>query len=147
MTEIRRADFTLILPSGRWDDHSTPDVHDFRRSNDERVLVAFHFPRTPLAQPHLLDAVSSLCRSRLTGLQIRLHHSFRFDAPVVRQEKDKAEMTVFGKDMRHIVLVKIRFFGRPHSIAIVSYYDYSGALSLEEFNRRADSILASVEID
>ena len=144
-TEIRRAEFSLRLPGREWTDHSTQETYDFRIGEKEQLTLALHLTLKRLSLAELQAAVIEMFRIRLDVIQKHSGNSCTFESPTVRESLDRFDTFVFGLDQRG-VFMQLAFFGTPQKILICSYYDYSGAGTLDNFKARASEITSSVQL-
>jgi hypothetical protein len=144
--KIDRDHFRLVLPEPDWSDQSTDKGHDFRRGNSEQVLVVVHVAKVPLLPTELFDSVATLLKHRLKAAQDLSGNSCRFESPVVEELNPDLHVRVVGQDLRNNVFMQIGHFGTPEKVVVVSLYDYSGTRSLQEFRKRSDEVLATVEV-
>ena len=137
---------SLTLPPGEWTNHSTKDSFDFRLGEEEQVMVVMHLPRKPFSNQELLKAVVNLFKRRLVSLQQHSGNACQFDTPTSDASPGKMQVMISGHDARQGVLIRIGFFGVPHRIVAVSYYDYSRPESSERFKSRATALFSTVSL-
>jgi len=136
----------LILPNSGWTEHSTKDQYEFRLGDQEQVIVVFHLAHQRLGATEIQKIVTELFRIRLQAAQKISGDSCSFDSPVCTQSGDRFDTSVFGHDGRQRFRLCFGFIGMPEKIVAVSYYDYTGSRSPEQFKSRAVAIISSIQI-
>jgi hypothetical protein len=144
--DVDRDHFCLVLPEEAWSDASTREGYDFRLGDTEQVLVVIHVAKNPMTPKDLLDSVAMLMKHRLNAIQSHPESSCRFEPPVVDELPPNLNARVIGQDLRNNVLMQFGHFGTPEKVVVVSHYDYSGKLSVEDFTERSARILATVRV-
>jgi hypothetical protein len=144
--DIDREHFRLVLPETDWSDHSTNEAHEFRLGDNEQVLVVIHVAKRPLLPKELLDSLAMLLKHRLRAVQDHSRNSCRFESPVVEELTPGLHVRVVGHDLRNNVFMQIGHFGKPDKVVVVSHYDYSGTKSIEDFRKRSEGILATLQV-
>lgn len=143
--EIIRPEFSLCLPERTWEDHSTKESYDFRLGNAEQLVLVVHTARDILSLVKLQTAVIELYKIRLNALQQHSGNSCTFQSPITKESPVRFDVSVFGRDSRG-VLIQVAFLGAPEKIIVVSYYDYTARRSEGDFKRRANEIIASIQL-
>lgn len=143
--EIIRPEFSLCLPGRTWEDHSTKESYDFRLGNTEQLVLIVHTAREVLSPAKLQAAVIELYKIRLNALQEHSGKLCTFQSPIAKESHARFDVSVFGRDSRG-VLIQVAFLGTPEKIIVLSYYNYTADRSEEEFKRRANEIIATIQL-
>lgn len=146
LATVNEADFGFTFPEGTWTNHSTQEAYDFRCGEQEQIMAVRHLPRKPLAQSELQAAVIELFRVCIASAQQHSGNSCKFESPSCTESPGRFDALVFAQDLRQRVLMQFGFFGTPHRIVVVSYYDYTGAASPDTFMERASTLFSSVRV-
>lgn len=144
--KVENDHFMLALPDGNWTDQTSAETFDFRRGDDEQVIVVVHLARQRLGPQQLVDGVSELLQSRLNAVQTQSGNACQFESPEVKQTFPNCLVRVVGHDMRNQVRIGIGIFGTPAKVVIVSHYDYTGVTSAEGFKQRSGELFDSYRI-
>ncbi len=146
LATISEPDFNFTFPEGTWTNHSTQEAYDFRCGEQEQVMAVRHIPRKPLSQPELQAAVIELYRLRISSAQQLSGNFCKFESPTCSESPGRFDAQVFAQDLRQRVFMQFGFFGTPHRIVVISYYDYTGAASPDTFKQRASALFSSVRV-
>ncbi len=109
-------------------------------------MAVRHLPSKPLAPSELQAAVVELFRVRIASAQEHSGNFCKFESPTCTESPGRFDALVFAQDLRQRVLMQFGFFGTPHRIVVISYYDYTGPASPDAFKRRASKLFSSVRV-
>ena len=151
MTQLESARKGIVTPemefvARREDLH--PELIRSEVARGRMVIPAnmVHLAKKQLMPEELLDSVKWFLAQRIKAVQALSGNSCRFEPPITGEWCFEINVRVVGQDMRNNVLMQIGHFGTLDKVVAVSHYDYSGTRSIEDFTKRSDTILTSVEV-
>lgn len=147
MTDVDSLQFRLKLPVGAWLDCSTPASYEYRLSNDEQVICNVYAARERFSDAaKLTHGATALAKVHLETAQKLSGNACLFEAQRVIEAPGRLDLFYFGHNHRHKILLHVGVFGRPERVLVVSYYDYTGTRTEEEFRGRSRVVMESFEV-